>query len=233
MYDDITVILPTLNEARSLPILAGYLLRKYPGIRVIVVDDGSSDGTRRKAMAMAKRNKSLRFYDRKRYGLEKGLTNSIIYGISKSRTRFVIAMDADLQHPPELIPKIVDSLRSGCEIAVACRSTVVGWELYRKIVSKILISIGYAVLIMRGSARCDDIFSGFFGTKRSLFIKEQRLRGAAFIGPGYKVLFDLLKQLPAGSVKTCSIPYVFHGRKYGKSKAGATQAFFLLKSFLS
>lgn len=232
-YREFTVVLPTLNEEKTIGVLIRRLLREYKGISVFVADDGSKDRTRGVVTAISKRNGKVRFVDRSRAGLEKGLSASAIDGILGSKTRFAIVMDADLQHPPEVVGRLARKLSQGCKISVAVRAEVEGWELHRKLISKALITVGYAMLMATGKSRCSDIFSGFFGVERELFEQTYRKNRRRFVGGGYKILYDLLKCIANGRVAVGEVPYSFGVREYGKSKAGLRQGLYLFKSFLT
>ncbi|MEM3554870.1 MAG: glycosyltransferase, partial [Candidatus Micrarchaeaceae archaeon] len=218
-------------EEATIGLLIRYLIREYRGIRIIVVDDGSKDGTKKIVNRFSKR--SVEFFDRHAAHLKRGLTFSIIDGILRAKTKYVIVMDADLQHPPGKIKAIAKCLENGYGLAVATRRTVKGWQLHRKLISKILIYAGYFILSIRGKSKCGDIFSGYFGVKRSMFSYIYKKNKARFVGEGYKALFDLLKCIDKGSIKICDVPYAFGLRKAGGSKAGLKQGLALIKSFFS
>ena len=232
-YDDFTVILPTLNEGETIGKLIRSLLSDYEGISVVVSDDGSVDRTAQVVKAISKKNTRVTFLDRHGAGLERGLTASAIDGIHKSRTRHCIVMDADLQHPVEVVGKIASELAKGDELAVAVRVDVRKWNLYRKIISKALIWIGYGILVATGRSRCDDIFSGFFGVDRKLFLRTYSKNRGRFIDGGYKILFDFMKCIANKEIKVGQVPYSFGVRRYGASKAGIRQGLLLFRSFLS
>lgn len=231
-YTDVTIVLPTYNEGKNIGRLIARITGDYPGIRVIVADDGSKDGTLDEARRAAKRNGNVSFFDRSKRGLEKGLTGSAVDGILKSRTKFAIVMDADFQHPPEKIGSIIEALRNGNRLVVAVREAVPGWEAHRKAISKLLIVVGYVVLVIRGKARCSDIFSGYFGVERKFFSDTYKNNKSRFVGNGYKILFDLLKCID-GTYRVEEVPFTFNVRAAGKSKASATHVAALVKSFFS
>ncbi|MEM3215395.1 MAG: glycosyltransferase [Candidatus Micrarchaeaceae archaeon] len=231
-YKDFTVVLPTLNEEKTIGKLIRYILSHYKGIHVLVVDDGSVDSTERRVKKISERHREIRFFDRHRLGLSRGLTASVIFGISRSKTRYAIVMDADLQHPPEILGELAKQLAHGTDLAVAVRASVPHWAFYRKLISKSLMLIGKIDLRARGRNTCKDIFSGFFGIRRQLFIETYAKNKDRFVGYGYKVLFDFLK-CERKRIRISEVPYVFKTRKAGTSKAGIKQGLALLKSFVS
>ncbi len=233
-YDDLTLILPTLNEVDTAPLIIKSAIRRFPGISITVVDDGSRDGTVDAVKKVSRHNGSIAIIRRDRKGLPKGLTASIIDGIAASRTRYVAVMDADMQHPIGKLYDVERWLSDGYQLVVCSRSSVRGWPLDRKIISKLLSSLGYLVLIVRGKKRCADIFSGYFGIdKKAVYGIIAKNRGR-FVDNGYKFLFDLLKCIDSGGeVKIRDVPYEFGNRKFGASKAGAVQVVALLRAFLT
>lgn len=230
-YGNLTVILPTLNEERNIGDLVSRLLRSYKGASIMVIDDGSSDRTREIVSGIGRRQGKVRLYVRS--GMEKGLTASLIYGISRCRTRYFVVMDADLQHPYQLVGELYRELAGGSEIAIAVRENVEEWELYRRIISRSMFFIGYMVLSLRRGETSRDIFSGFFGMKTARFMMIYNRNRRRFVGQGYKLLFDLLKCMPRASVPIAEIPYTFHARRNGRSKAGISQGLCLFKSFIT
>jgi len=97
-YGDVTVIIPTLNEEANIRELIGIILKLYKGVRVIVVDDASTDNTRDFVRILAKRNKEIMLLDRS--GKVRGLTASVLDGANLVKTEKMIIIDGDLQHPP-------------------------------------------------------------------------------------------------------------------------------------
>jgi len=232
-YSAYTLIIPTLNEESTIGLLIKYVLSHYHGMHVLVMDDGSTDNTAEIVRRIAKSNAEVKFIDRRAQGLQRGLTASIVHGISIANTKYAIIIDADLQHPPEVIGKIAQCLEKHNDLVIATRASVTDWPLFRRIVSKSLMLVGVFVLFLRSAQQSSDIFSGFFGVRSSFFMRVYKANKNRFIGNGYKALFDLLKCVHKGSVRVCEVPYVFNSRKEGKSKAGVKQALALLKSFVS
>ncbi len=228
-FADTTLVLPTLNEARNISKVISGVRNNFDGIRIIVVDDGSTDSTKEEVAKF----KGVGFFDRSKRNLGKGLTASIIYGITHSKTKFVIVMDADLQHPFEKIKNIHSNLLNGSNLCVGTRKKVEEWPLYRQIISKTLMKLAELTLAARNAESCDDVFSGFFGVERTLFLDIYSSNKKRFVGYGYKVLFDFLKCIPKHTLRMSEISYTFRNRKYGTSKASLPQAVALLRSFLT
>lgn len=232
-YSEFTIILPTLNEEKTIGEMLRRILRSYRGCSVIVVDDGSEDLTREIVKGFAKQNHRVRLLDRSRMGLERGLTASVIYGILKAGTKYVIVIDADLQHPPEKIRDVAQKLGSGYDLVVANRAKVPNWAAYRKIISRAFMYAGKILLFVEARETCVDIFSGFFGIRRAVFLSVYRRNRKRFVGEGYKVLFDFLKCVDRGTLKIANVPFVFNIREFGSSKASIAQGMALLRSFLT
>ncbi len=232
-YEDFTVVLPTLNEEATIGELLNYLLSHYKGIHILVMDDGSSDRTKVVVQKIGKASSSVAFVDRKAMGLQRGLTASIVHGIKMANTKYAIVMDADLQHPPEIVGRLARCLKHGSNLAIAVRAREKHWPFYRRLISKSLMGFGKLVLFFRGKQSSTDIFSGFFGVERKLFVSVYSNNRNRFVGQGYKALFDFLKCADKQSIRLCEVPYEFRLRKAGTSKAGLKQGLAVLKSFFS
>ena len=232
-YDEFTVVIPTLNEKRTIGEMIHYLLRNYRGCKVLVEDDGSTDGTKMIVRQISKSNRNVGLIDRRALGPEKGLTFSIVDGIRRCRTKYAIVIDADMQHPPGKIQDVAARLRRGDELVVANRAKVTDWAPYRKIISRIFMYTGKIILFITAKETCVDIFSGFFGVKRDVFVSVYEKNRHRFVGEGYKALFDFLKCVERGTLRTSNVPFTFHIREFGASKASVKQGVALFKSFFS
>jgi dolichol-phosphate mannosyltransferase len=232
-YEKFTIVLPTLNEGGTIGKLVGYITRNYKGAAVLVMDDGSRDETKQVVKVISKRNRKVIFFDRSARRLEKGLTASAIDGIMRSRTKYSIVMDSDLQHPPAKIREVAEKLSDGNDLVVAYRADVANWALYRKIISKAFMIFGKFVLLAENRMSCRDIMSGFFGVDTALFTKVYKKNEKRFVKDGYKVLFDFLKCTKRGSIHASEVPFAFNVRKQGKSKASTGRAIALVRSFFS
>ena len=222
-YSDTTVIVPTLNEGKNIGKLIDLIRKNAPGASIIVSDDGSKDDTK----AIVAKKKAY-FLDRSSEKV-KGLTASIIDGVKRCKTEFMVVIDGDLQHPPEKIPEIIAKLRKGFDVVVGKRERVEGyWAFHRQMMSKIAILMGKLRLMLKGIF-VKDVVSGFFGTKTGLFQKVLATREKNFEPRGYKVLFDYLKNSDS-HVKIGYVNYVFGLRTGGTSKISKTHIWLYFKS---
>lgn len=137
----LTVVIPTYNEAQNLPILVGALFSlPIGGLRIVIVDDNSPDGTGRIAERFAEEHPG-QFNVIHRSG-KLGLGTAYITGFRQALDQGSIAiaqMDADLSHPPEMLPVLLDTLSSN-DIALGSRyvkggSVDVNWPYWRKTLS--------------------------------------------------------------------------------------------------
>ncbi len=229
IYSDTTVIIPTLNEAKNIGRLLDIILELYPKISVVVADDGSSDDTEKIVNRYQSSNQRIKFLNRSQENIH-GLTISVIDGVRTTNTKYVVVIDGDLQHPPEKIGEIIKSLREKDCLVVGVREKVIAeWLFYRRIMSKAAMLFGKMILFIRGKPRCKDILSGFFGIQKEKIIKIVNEKIDKFEPEGYKILFDLLKNLPKNE-KVEEIPYSFGNRYYGRSKISKRHIWIYFKS---
>ena len=218
---DLSIIIPTYNESENIINLLESIKGKIPpflNTEIIVVDDNSPDKTADLAecysQSLYKGNAQTPFYllvirrDRK-----KGLVSAIMEGIKFSKGQYILVMDADLSHSPELIPRMVHELvNPDIDIVVASRyargGSITGWPFKRRLISKGAVKI--AKYSLRLSKRLTDPMSGFFAIKRHV-LENIKIESA-----GYKILLEILVKSNDARVK--EIPYTFANRKAGKSK---------------
>ncbi len=225
-YKKFTIIIPTLNEEKNIGKVLGIITKNYPGIKIIVSDDGSKDKTKN----IVKKYPGTYFLDRKKEKI-KGLTASVIDGILYTKTKFFIVIDGDLQHPPEKIREISLALENGSDIVVGIRrKVIVPWPWHRKMISKSAILLGNLKLVIH-KVNCKDIMSGFFGMDRKKAVSIINKNKKSFQMHGYKVLFDLLKNMR--NISTTGVYYDFGLRSKGKSKLGGKVIYYYLKSLFS
>lgn len=211
MRDKISVIVPTYNERGSLPELVKRIDNslKIFEYEVVVVDDDSPDGTWKVAQELSK-NYPVKPVKRK----ERGLSTAVIRGIQESNNDILVVIDADLQHPPERIPALIEQIQKGADIAIGSRfvegGSVGDWSRARLFISKVAKFL--VETLFRDIRGIKDVESGFFAFKKNI-IKNVELKPK-----GYKILLEILVMGNYENVK--EVPFEFQIRKHGKSKLG-------------
>lgn len=229
-YSDLTVIIPTFNEKGNIRDVVGELTRRYGSVSVIVSDDGSDDGTREAVKALGRRNRRIMLLDRSQRK-EHGLTASVIDAAMMVRTRKVVVMDGDMQHPPSKVGSIAGAL-DRYDLVVGVRTRVKDWGLHRRIISKSMSSLSYLLFSLQNRRLCNDMMSGFFGMDSGVFKMLIEKHRNSFVGTGYKVLLDILKVMDKKSAIGEVHYATFHLRKEGSSKFGFRHVLTTLRSSL-
>jgi dolichol-phosphate mannosyltransferase len=211
----LALIVPTYNERERLPELVRAIFDAYRagGVEgeLIIVDDNSPDGTGEVADRLA-----LSYPVRVVHRAGKlGLGTAVIEGFSAATAKIVGVIDADLSHPPALVPRMLEVMqREGADMVIGSRYVPGGgtsnWERSRVIMSK------FACLLARGLTPVRDATSGFF------LMYRDRARGVTISAGGFKICLELLiRSEPALVIE---VPYVFKGRTVGESKMNWKEA---------
>lgn len=217
------LVVPTLNEAGNIDEVLSKVTEVLRDTRflyeIIVVDDGSTDGTVDKVLAWSKRDARIRLLSRT---AERGLAGAVLYGWRNSSAGLLGVMDADLQHPPQLLPELLKQLEYS-DIAIASRYAkeegVKGWNPIRAAVSR-LSTLAAIPLISKKNLQVTDPMSGFF------LLHRRCIEGLSFQTTGFKLLLEVLVRGHIRKVR--EIPYHFGLRHAGRSKASAAVAFHYL-----
>lgn len=202
----VSLIIPTLNERDALKYLFLELseaLKNLPyEFEIIIVDDGSKDGTR-EFVKSASAPWPIQLIERN----ERGLATAVLAGFKGARGEVLGVIDADLSHPPSLIPAMLKKMEHA-DLVIGSRHIAGGlveeWPILRKLFSKFATYLAYPI-----SRGVRDPLSGFF------FIKKSAL--CADLNPiGYKILLEII--VKCAPKKIVEIPYTFRNRSVGKSK---------------
>lgn len=134
---EVSVVVPCFNEEGNIPILVeriGAALTGKVTFEIILVDDGSSDTTLETLQRLDREVEQVRFVSLSRnFGHQQALRA----GLDRAKGDCVVMMDADLQHPPELILALIERWRAGFEVVYTVRKRERGLPLLKKITSKI------------------------------------------------------------------------------------------------
>ena len=212
----VAIVIPTLNEAGNIPTLFSRLQNALTDVNLdyelIVVDDNSQDGTPNLVQRFAEHDPRIRILVRKG---QRGLAGAVIHGWKHTDAELLGVIDADLQHPPEVVPSLLEAILQGNDIAIASRYTsrsresVSEWNVLRRFISR--CSTWITAPLQRKALRVTDPMSGFFVVRREC-IEGLDLRPA-----GFKILLEILVK---GRLRNAAeVPFHFATRNAGKSKA--------------
>lgn len=209
---EVSIVVPTLREAVNVPILAQRLHAAMAGrsYELIFVDDNSDDGIEEACAALAASSMPVKLITRRTP--DDGLSGAVLGGLAEARGDFLVVMDADLQHPPERIPALLEPLqRQEAEFVLGSRHIAGGgiaesWSAFRRLNSRVA-----ALLARPFAGRVRDPMSGFFAVPR------QVLDRARFVAPtGYKIALELMCKTRASPIR--EVPIFFAARERGQSK---------------
>jgi dolichol-phosphate mannosyltransferase len=211
---DVVVVVPTYNEKDNLPILAAGILA-HPGFRLLVVDDGSPDGTGRVADELAAQHPG-RVDVLHRTG-PRGLGRSYVDGLRRavaSGADLVFQMDADLSHNPEHLPAMAAAAEH-YDVVIGSRYltgvSVVNWPLHRIFLS------AFANRYVRAVTRIavSDCTSGFRCWRRDALV---RLPLDSMVSNGYAFIVEMLFEASRRGCRIGEVPIIFIERRQGQSK---------------
>ena len=206
---------PTYNERDRLPELVRAIFTAYQSAGIagelVIVDDNSPDGTGAVADELA-RTFQIRVVHR---AGKLGLGTAVVEGFAAAEAQVVGVIDADLSHPPELVPRMFSVMQAEqADMVIGSRYIPGGgtrnWEMSRVLMSK------FACVLARGLTPVRDATSGFF------LMHRDRARGVTISAGGFKICLELLIRSEPRLV--VEVPYVFTGRTVGESKMNLTEA---------
>jgi len=207
----VTIVSPTYNEAENVPRLVQDVGAVLSGIdyELLIADDDSPDRTWAVAQELAAKNPRVRVV-RRTSG--RGLSPAVIEGFLSSSSDYVGVIDADLQHDPAILPRMVAALDSGAEIAVGSRYIEGGatgtWNAARRFQSWVATKLAQTFL----GVELTDPMSGYFVLRRDDF---NRILTQLDSG-GFKILLEIIARLAPSRLE--EIPYTFRSRVAGRSK---------------
>ena len=216
-YENLTVILPTLNEVGNLETLIAEIGRVTPGSKVIVVDDNSSDGTPDLVRKIIETNPAVQLIART---VKPCLTDSIQLGIQAADTEFVAWMDADHSHPPSLMIQLFDTARE-CGCCIATRYAQAEDSFADRLPKGEMLAAGLSAVLNFGVNRMlrlkiTDYTSGYIVCRRDL------LKDHALTGDYGEYFIELMYYLTRRGVDLKEIYYESPPRMSGESKTGSS-----------
>jgi dolichol-phosphate mannosyltransferase len=220
----LTIVIPTYNERDRLGVLLERMFdacdRDALAIEVVIVDDNSADGTGEVAEQWA-RHRPVHVIHR---AGKLGLGSAVLDGFAVAQTDIVGVMDGDLSHPPELLPRLYQTIEDGqFDLAVASRYVRGGGTSNFPIGRWLLSRVG--CWLSRPLTPVHDAMSGFF------LIRRAHLNGFRTSVSGFKIGLELfVRSQPR---RLAEVGYVFAGRTLGESKMSFAEGIGFLRQLIS
>jgi len=209
----LSIVIPTYMERESLPELIGRIESSLKSMQfeIVIVDDASPDGTAECAEDLDGEFGNIKVVRR---GGKLGLASAVLDGFQIAGANVLAVMDADLQHPPELLSKMYSEVMEGYDLVVASRygkgGAIEGWSLRRRMLSRGAMILAH--MLLPTTRKVEDIMSGF------LMLKREVIEGVKLNPIGFKILLEIIAKGNYNSV--AEVPYTFRPRKRGKSSLG-------------
>lgn len=228
----VSVLLPTYNERENLPIIVWLLVKYFTEasltFEIIIIDDGSPDGTLDVAKELQKIYGEEQIVLRPR-AKKLGLGTAYIHGVKHAKGEFIVIMDADLSHHPKFIPDMLQTqvegnfdLVSGTRYAHG--GGVYGWDFMRKLISRTANYV--AQVLLRPDA--SDLTGSFRLYKKDVL---ERLVNSC-VSKGYVFQMEMIVRARQQGLTVGEVPITFVDRVYGESKLGGNEIFGYLKGLL-
>jgi len=210
----LALVIPTLREAENLcgliDSIRSVLDPLHIPYEILVVDDDSRDGTDEIVNCIAQNDPRVRLVVRKG---ETGLSGAILHGWQQTDASILGVMDADLQHPPELLSELLQGILAGSDLVIGSRYAKGGrlgdWNPARRFLSAAAVWVTWP--LQNPAFRAKDPMSGFF------LVRRECLQQVPFQKAGFKLLLEILVRSRVRSVE--EIPFAFGLRSRGASKA--------------
>jgi dolichol-phosphate mannosyltransferase len=210
----VLVIVPTYNERDNIEHVVGRLRTAVPDAHVLVVDDGSPDGTGKIADAMAQDDARIHVLHRTaKNGLGAAYIAGFDWGLDAGYD-VLVEMDADGSHPPEQLPRLLAAL-SHADVVLGSRwvpgGQVVNWPASRHVISR----GGNLYTRLALGAKIKDITGGYRAYRREVL---EGIDYANVASQGYCFQVDLAWRATRGGYRVVEVPITFVERERGESK---------------
>lgn len=223
MSSKTVVLIPTYNERSNIARCLSAIL-KNSDADVVVIDDSSPDGTADEVRRMMREwghgsppSNRVHLVVREK---DRGFARSYLEGFRWALARgyhVILTMDADLSHPADRIPDLVEALKAGSDVAIGSRyipfGGIVGWGLARRFISR----LGNFIARIRTKSGIRDMTSGNMAFKSQALEKVIR---EPVTTEGYSFLILLKVRAKRAGCRVTEVPITFTDRQQGRSKFG-------------
>jgi dolichol-phosphate mannosyltransferase len=210
------VIIPTYNERENLPLIMARVRKARPDVHILIVDDGSPDGTGQLAdeMAAAEPDRIQVMHRTAKDGLGAAYLAAFAWGLERGYS-VLVEMDADGSHAPEQLYRLLDAIDNGADVAIGSRyvdgGTVRNWPYRRLVLSKSANT--YARVLL--GVDIHDITAGYRAYRREVL---EKLDLTTVESKGYCFQVDLTWRAINHGFTVAEVPITFTERELGVSK---------------
>lgn len=210
------VIIPTYNERENLPLIVGRVHAALPDVHILVVDDGSPDGTGQLAdeLSLADPDRIHVMHRVSKDGLGAAYLAGFDWGLSREYT-VLVEMDADGSHAPEELPRLLAAVDGGADLAIGSRyvpgGTVRNWPWRRLALSRTANTYSRVLL----GVDINDITAGYRAYRREVL---EKIDLSAVDSKGYCFQIDLTWRAINAGFTVVEVPITFSERELGVSK---------------
>jgi dolichol-phosphate mannosyltransferase len=210
---DVSIVIPTFNESENVSLIAKRIDDALQAASILSYEvwfiDDSTDNTPEVLEALSNTNPHVQYVHRT---ADRGLGTAVVEGFKRANGKYLVVMDADLQHPPEILPVVIQRLMEGIEVVIPSRfvsgGSDGGLSPLRKLVSWTARTIGRVSI--RRLRDISDCTGGFFGLHRNV------VANADLDPVGWKILMEVL--VKGDYTRVHEVPYRFVPRHSGDSK---------------
>jgi dolichol-phosphate mannosyltransferase len=209
------IVTPTYNELHNLEALVAGVFEVLPEVDILVVDDGSPDGTGELADEIAARDTRVEVMHRTgKLGLGTAYLAGFAWGLERGY-EYIFEMDADLSHDPRCLPSFLEALEGGADLVIGSRNVpggdVEGWGPFRHFLSK--GGSLYSRTILGLELR--DLTSGYKAFRRTVL---ESIHLDEVHSEGYSFQIELTYRAVLKGFRVAEVPIVFVDRRVGQSK---------------
>lgn len=216
------VVLPTFNEAENILVVLDKIREAAPAAEVLVVDDGSPDGTADLAEKWGADNGGVQVLRRSgKQGLGSAYRAGFREGLDQGYD-ILIEMDSDLQHDPAMLPALIHAVQDGADLAIGSRyvpgGAVPGWKFSRRFISQ--AGNVYAGIVLGMHVR--DATAGFraYGAPALSRVPLEEIRA-----DGYGFQIEMAYEVSRQHGRIVEVPITFGERQRGTSKMSSRIVF--------
>jgi dolichol-phosphate mannosyltransferase len=210
------VIIPTYNELENLPLIVGRVHAALPDVHVLIVDDGSPDGTGQLAdeLSLNDPDRVHVMHRTVKDGLGAAYLAGFAWGLNRQYA-VLVEMDADGSHAPEQLSRLLDAVDAGADLVIGSRyvsgGTVRNWPWRRLVLSKTANTYSRVLL----GVDIHDITAGYRAYRREVL---EKIDLAAVDSKGYCFQIDLTWRAINNGFRVVEVPITFTERELGVSK---------------